>query len=172
LSARPTSRRLRITVKDLGDHTRTLQRLRRGTGVFAEGPYGTFTADRRTRRKVLMVAGGIGITPVRALLETFPAGSDVTLLYRVATDDDAIFRDELTELASSRGIEIHLGVGTDIGDDQTDRLGIPAIRAVVPDVRERDCFVCGPPALVDAVCRRLERLGVPKRQIHFERFEL
>jgi predicted ferric reductase len=173
LSARPTSRRLRITVKELGDHTRTLQRLRRGTGVFAEGPYGTFTADRRTRRKVLMVAGGIGITPVRALLEAFPAGSgDVTLLYRVATDDDAIFRDELSELASSRGVEIHLGVGTDIGDDETDRLGIPAIRAIVPDVRERDCFVCGPPALVDAVCRRLERLGVPKRRIHYERFEL
>jgi ferredoxin-NADP reductase len=119
-----------------------------------------------------MIAGGIGITPLRALLEAFPAGpGDMTLLYRVATDDDAIFRDELAELASSRGFEVHLGVGTDIGDDQTDRLGIPAIRAIVPDVRERDCFVCGPPGLVDAVCGRLERLGVPKAQIHFERFE-
>jgi predicted ferric reductase len=81
ISAGPTKRRLRITVKDLGDHTGALQQVRRGTGVFAEGPYGTFTAERRTRRKVLLVAGGIGITPLRALLDSLPADKgDVTLL--------------------------------------------------------------------------------------------
>jgi predicted ferric reductase len=172
LSAAPTTGRLRITVKDLGDHTAALQHVRRGTGVFAEGPYGTFTAERRTHRKVLLVAGGIGITPLRALLDSFPGDpGDVTLLYRVVDDDDIVFRDELVELAKARGIEFRLGVGPEIGDDQTDRLGIPALRAVVPDVRKRDCFVCGPPGLIDAVCRRLALLGVPKQQIHFERFE-
>jgi len=172
LSAAPTRRRLRITVKDLGDHTSTLQRVRRGTPVFAEGPYGTFTAERRSRRKVLLVAGGIGITPLRALLESLPGDKgDVTLLYRVVADDDAVFRKELLELARERGIEFRLGVGPEIGDDRTDRLGVPALRSMVPDVRERDCFVCGPPALIDAVCRRLALLGVPSSQIHFERFE-
>jgi predicted ferric reductase len=172
LSAGPTEGRLRITVKDLGDHSAALQRVRRGTGVFAEGPYGTFTAERRTHRKVLLVAGGIGITPLRALLDTLPGNpGDVTLLYRVVDDDDAVFRDELRALAKARGIDFRLGVGREIGDDQTDRLGIPALRAMVPDVRERDCFVCGPPGMLDAVCRRLGLLGVPNAQIHFERFE-
>lgn len=172
LSAAPNRRFLRITVKDLGDDSAALQRVRRGTGVFAEGPYGTFTSDLRTRRKVLLVAGGIGITPLRALLESMPGDpGDLTLLYRVVDDDDAVFRDELRHLAAERGIEYRLGVGPEIGDDRTDRLGIPALLAMVPDVRERDCFVCGPPGLIDAVCRRLKRIGVPKTQIHFERFE-
>ncbi|HEY4398064.1 MAG TPA: ferredoxin reductase family protein [Acidimicrobiia bacterium] len=172
LSAAPTQRRLRITVKDLGDHSGALQHLRSGTGVFAEGPYGTFTAERRTRRKVLLIAGGIGITPLRALLDWLPADQgDVTLLYRVVADDDAVFYDELAQLADERGIDFRLGVGPEIGDDQTDRLGVPALRAMVPDVRERDCYVCGPPGLIDAVSRRLRRLRVPRSQVHFERFE-
>jgi predicted ferric reductase len=172
LSAAPAKGRLRITVKDLGDHSAALQRVRRGTGVFAEGPYGTFTAERRTQRKVLLVAGGIGITPLRALLDTLPGTpGDVTLLYRIVDDDDAVFRDELRDLAAARGIEFHLGVGPEIGDDLTDRLGIPALRVMVPDVRERDCFACGPPGMIDAMRRRLRLLGVPKSQIHFERFE-
>ncbi len=62
LSAVPNGRHLRITVKDLGDDTHRLQRVRSGTRVFAEGPYGTFTADRRTRQRVALIAGGIGIT--------------------------------------------------------------------------------------------------------------
>ncbi len=172
LSAAPTRHRLRITVKDLGDDTALMQRVRRGTGVFAEGPYGTFTADRRSRRKVLLIAGGIGITPLRALLDALPCeAGDVTLLYRVVDSDDAVFRDELKDLARERGIEFRLGVGAEIGDDQTDKLGIPALRAMVPDVRDRDCFVCGPPGMIDAVRRRLRLLGVPKAQIHSERFE-
>jgi predicted ferric reductase len=172
LSAAPTKRRLRITVKDLGDHTAALQHLRSGTGVFAEGPYGTFTAERRTRRKVLLVAGGIGITPLRALIDSLPADKgDVTLLYRVVDDDDAVFYDELVQLMKERGIEFRLGVGPEIGDDRTDRLGVPALRAMVPDVRDRDCYVCGPPGLIDAVCRRLVLLGVPRSRVHFERFE-
>ena len=172
LSAKPTAHRLRITVKDLGDFTKQVQHLRRGTRVFAEGPYGTFTSERRTRRRVLLIAGGIGITPLRALLETMSATTpgEIVLLYRVVTADDAIFSHELQELASTRGIVVHLLVGEEIGDDQTDRLGVPAIVGLVPDVADRDVFVCGPPGLVDAVWRRLRLLDVPRSHIHFERF--
>ncbi len=172
LSAPVGRNRLRITVKEAGEQTRALQHVRRGTRVFAEGPYGAFTDERRTRRRAVLIAGGIGITPLRALLETMPAApGDLTLLYRVATPRDLVFRDELTDLGIERGITLHALTGEEIGDDDTDRLGVPALRALVPDIRERDCFVCGPPGLVDAVCRRLHRLGVPRAQIHFERFE-
>jgi len=171
LSAAPNSRFLRITVKDLGDDSHAVQRLKAGVRVFAEGPYGTFTVDRRTRRNVALIAGGIGITPIRALLETLPDGAgDITLVYRVAAKRDVAFTDELRALADRRGIKIHLLVGPEIGDDQTDRLGTPALRAMVPDIADRDVFVCGPPAMVDAVRRRLRALGVRRDRVHFERF--
>ncbi|MEA2828267.1 MAG: hypothetical protein QOG43_2706 [Actinomycetota bacterium] len=171
LSAAPDGEALRITVKDLGDYTHTLRELRPGGRVFAEGPYGTFTAGRRTRRRVVLIAGGIGITPLRALLETLPGDrGDITLLYRVQRPQDFVFRGELERLASDRGIVIHPIAGTDVGDDETDRLGVPALRRLVPDVAERDVYLCGPPGLVDVLHRRLRRLGVPRRQIHSERF--
>jgi predicted ferric reductase len=172
LSAAPTSTRLRITVKSLGDYTASLPRLERGTRVLAEGPYGTFTSDRRTSRRALLVAGGIGIAPLRALLETFGPDDDVVLCYRVERAEDAIFTAELERFATERRMTIHIIPGAVIGDDQTDLLGITALRRGVPDITTRDCFVCGPPGLVDAVCRRLRKLHVPRKQIHFERFEL
>ena len=143
----------------------------KGTRVFAEGPYGTFTADRRTRRRVALIAGGIGITPLRALLETLPAApGDVALLYRVASPRELAFRNELEALAERTGVQLHALVGPEIGDDQTDRLGIPALLALLPDIADRDVFVCGPPPMVDAVRRRLRALRVPSAQVHFERF--
>ncbi|HTL83616.1 MAG TPA: ferredoxin reductase family protein [Acidimicrobiia bacterium] len=171
LSAAPTHRRLRITVKDLGDHSRRWLHVKRGTRVFAEGPYGTFTAERRTRLGVLLIAGGIGITPLRALLDGFGPDDDVMLLYRVERPEDAIFADELRRFAAAENITIHVIPGTRIGDDRTDLLSVPALQRGVPDIARRECFVCGPPGLIDAIRRRLRILGVPRRHIHYERFE-
>jgi predicted ferric reductase len=171
LSAAPDGRALRITVKELGDFTATLPELRPGTHVFAEGPYGTFTAERQTRRRVVLIAGGIGITPLRALVETLDVERGaLTLLYRVQRPEDFVFRGELDQLARDRGFVIYPIPGVDVGDDATDRLGVPALRRLVPDVAERDVYVCGPPGLVDALHRRLRVLGVPRQQIHSERF--
>jgi ferredoxin-NADP reductase len=172
LSAAPTRRSLRITVKDLGDHTQRWQRIKPGTRVFAEGPYGTFTDERRTRRGVLLIAGGIGITPLRAMLDTFEPRDDVILLYRVERSEDTIFEDELRRFGRAEGMTVHIIPGTEIGDDRTDLLSVPALRRGVPAVASRECFVCGPPGLITAIRRRLEILGVPRRHIHYERFQL
>jgi predicted ferric reductase len=172
LSAPPTATSLRFTVKNLGDETARMQHVRPGTRLFAEGPYGTFTEARRTRRKVLLIAAGIGITPLRAMVEAMPARKgEIMLLYRVVDVRDAIFERELRELARSRGIVVHIIPGAEIGDDNTDLLSIPALRAGVKDIASRDCYICGPPPFIHAIRRRLGRLGVPRRHIHFERFE-
>jgi predicted ferric reductase len=171
LSAPPNDRLLRITVKDVGDDSHRVQHLRPGVRVFAEGPYGTFTTDRRTRRRVALIAGGIGITPIRALVESLPAEpGDVTLLYRAASRGDVAFGKELAALANRKGFELQLLIGSEIGDDRTDQLGVPALRTLVPDIAHRDVYVCGPPAMVDAVRRRLDILRVPRSRVHFERF--
>ena len=106
LSAAPTNDSLRITVKALGDFSGKIRRVRPGTRVVAEGPFGTFTELVRRREKVVLIAGGIGITPIRALLEEMTG--DVIVLYRVMRDDDIIFRDELEELADARGVDAAL----------------------------------------------------------------
>lgn len=172
LSAAPNDRFLRITVKDLGDDTRRLQRIKPGTRVFAEGPYGSFTAQRRTRRRVALIAGGIGITPLRALAESLRGSpGDVTLLYRTAAEGDIAFRSELDRLSRKRGVDVRILVGADIGDDQTDQLGIPALKYHLPDIAQRDVFLCGPPPMLEAVRRRLAALDVPLAQVHYERFD-
>ena len=74
LSAPPRRDLLRVTVKIAGDHSAALGTLKPGTPVLAEGPYGSFTAARRRRHKVLLLAGGVGMTPLRALFESLPGG--------------------------------------------------------------------------------------------------
>ncbi len=171
LSAAPNGQWLRFTVRELGDWTTRLQQLRPGTAVFVEGPYGVLTGARRRQRRVLLVAGGIGITPLRALLEGLPGGrGDLTLLYRVSRAEDLVFRTELDELARVRGATIHYLVGRRGRELPADPLAANAIRRLVPDVHQRDVYVCGPVPMMEAVCRSLRSLRVPDEQVHQERF--
>jgi predicted ferric reductase len=170
ISSAPNGAWLRITVKDLGDWTKTLQGVPIGTRVLIEGPYGVLTGARRTRPKVLLVAGGIGITPLRALLEALPAKpGDLTLLYRVRHLRDVVFRDELEALARARQAEVHYLVGPRDGP-LGDQLGASELERLVPDVRDRDVYLCGPAPMMQRVEVSLRRLRLPRRQIHVERF--
>jgi predicted ferric reductase len=165
LSAAPDGRRLRITVKGVGDYTARLSTLRPGTRVLVEGPFGAFTAAARRRPGVAMIAGGVGITPIRALLEDMPG--DVTVVYRALRPEDQVLRAELDELARRRGAELHYVVG----DDRAGELLSPAhLLRLVPDIAARDVYVCGAPAMTDATRASLARAGVPRRQIVTERF--
>ncbi|GGQ77468.1 oxidoreductase [Streptomyces pilosus] len=166
LSAAPDGRGLRLTVKAAGDGSAALRGLRPGTRVFAEGPYGAFTALHRTRPDVLLVAGGVGVTPIRALLEELHGHAVV--LYRVTAEADAVLHDELRRLALARGAELHLITGPPVPD----RLAPAELARLVPDLTDRDVYVCGPPGMTAAVLRSLRELGVPRRQIHHERFSL
>jgi predicted ferric reductase len=170
LSAPPTPSLLRFTAKDLGDHSRALATLTPGTRVIAEGPYGAMTAARRRREPVLLVAGGVGVTPMRALLESLPARPGaITVVYRASSERDVILRRELDLLAAARGARVHyvLGRRRDLGGDP---LGGHALARLVPDLRRHEVYVCGPTGLratVEAACRAA---GVPRRRIHSEDF--
>ncbi len=173
ISAAPNGRWLRLTVKDLGDDTTSMANLQIGTRVYLEGPYGLLTGARRRHRRVLLIAGGIGIAPLRALFEELPAGpGDLTLLYRASRPRDIVFRDELDHLASARGAIVHYLIGARGSLAMpADPLAPPALRRLVPDVREREVYLCGPTPMMESVRDGLQLLGIPRRQIHFERFE-
>ena len=170
LSAAPDGRSLRITIKDLGDFTHRAGSIRPGTRIVAEGPFGVFTDAMRRRTKVALIGGGIGITPIRSLLEEMDG--DVAVVYRVVSEDDVIFGQELRELAAEKGAALHIVAG-DHRSDEGSRLLSPAhLEELVPDIAEREVYVCGPPAMADAARKSVRKAHVPSRYIHTERFAL
>jgi predicted ferric reductase len=170
ISEAPRGDSLRITVKALGDFTSRIGAIEPGTRVFAEGPFGVFTDAVRRREGVLLIAGGVGITPVRALMEDLHG--DVVVLYRVVRSDDAIFLDELERIAAARGISFRLVAGDHATPEGARLLSADHLRELVPDVAARDVYVCGPPAMTDAIERNVRSAGVPASSVHVERFAL
>ena len=174
LSALPSDDLMRITVRDVGDPTNPLRSLRPGTRVIAEGPFGAFTPGRsalaadRSARPVLLVAGGVGITPLRTMLAAL--AGQVTLIYRASSWPDVVFKDELDALASARGGQVHYVVGarSELG---TDPLSASALRDLVPALCAVDAYVCGPPGMLAAAVTALADAGVARRRIHAESFE-
>ena len=172
LSAPPTAHQLRITVKAAGDHSRAVALLRPGTPVVAEGPFGHFTAARAHRGRALLVGGGSGIGPVRALAEDLAGrGDDVVVVHRVSRPSDLALGREFEALAESSRMIVHRVIGSrrELGYDP---LEARFLDAAIPDAADRDVFVCGPRGMTTTVVRALRGLGVSRDQIHTEEFDL
>ncbi|HUV58321.1 MAG TPA: ferric reductase-like transmembrane domain-containing protein [Acidimicrobiales bacterium] len=166
LSALPNPPFIRVTIKDVGDHSGAIAQLRPGTRVFAEGPYGTFTHHRRTTDQVVLIGAGVGITPLRALLEDLPAKVGVTVITRGSQESELVHRDEISDLVAERGGVLHELVGSRHGV----KLDAAAIRRMVPGVAVSDVYICGPAAFTDHVASTMGKLGVPNDRIHTEAF--
>ncbi|MFJ2116376.1 ferric reductase-like transmembrane domain-containing protein, partial [Streptomyces sp. NPDC087850] len=171
LSAPPRPDLLRITVKANGEHSEALARLEPGTRIWAEGPYGAMTAARRSQDKVLMIAGGAGITPMRALFETLPGEpGDLTLLYRASKTEDLALWRELREIASARGARLLYAVNGP--DGVRPEITPERLKELLPDIDDHDVYVCGPTGLARQSYEALREAGVPTRRIHHESFEM
>jgi predicted ferric reductase len=174
ISAIPNGRGLRITVKNIGDFTSGVHTLKRGTPVLIDGPFGKFT-ERPSNTKVLLIAGGIGITPIRPLAEEMAQdGFDVRVLYRAHDQGDLVFRKELDSIAEAHGIKVDYLL-TESGGRRTIREGWftqEYLARLVPDIADRVVYVCGPKGMMTAVLGALQELGVPSHQIRTEVFRL
>jgi predicted ferric reductase len=178
LSAAPTDDTLRITVKDLGDGSGALADVRPGTRVAIEGPYGRLHAGVRTRRKVTLLASGIGVTPLRAVLEELPQNpGDVTLVYRASRPDDLVLRAEIDHLAKARGARVFYVLGHRVPGRASwlpasagHLSDVEALRELVPDVADQDVYLCGAQHWMDAARQAVLAAGVSPERIHEERF--
>jgi predicted ferric reductase len=172
LSAQPNGQTLRFTVKELGEGTRALAALPPGTRLLLEGPYGSMHGGRRTGRKLLLIAGGIGIAPLRAMVEGFAyRPGDLDLIYRTRDHGAAPLRRELEALAAQRAFNLHVVSGRrGEGGVPKDPLSPAAIRRLVPDAADRDVFLCGPDGLMDRAVAALVRLGAGRSRINLELF--
>jgi len=169
LSAAANGRWLRLTVKTVGRHTEALRGLHVGVRVWAQGPMGSFTAVRRTRGRALLIAGVIGIGPIRALLEELPLGASV--IYRASTADDVVLREELDRLAELRQADVWYVIGSRYDPAPRALLTASGMLQIAPDVASRDVYLCGPHGFVKQARAALRRAGVPRRQLHDTLFE-
>jgi predicted ferric reductase len=168
LSAAPTNEMMRFTVKDLGDHSRSLISLQPGTRVMIEGPFGTFTKHQANKsRPILLIGGGVGITPIRALLEELPKNSDISLIYRTSNDEGLIFLDEINELAREKEVRLH----TLPGSRNLYPLDSKHLLQLIPNVRECEIYICGPTSLTNVIRESARELEIPKSRVHSEIFE-
>ncbi|HKD99283.1 MAG TPA: ferredoxin reductase family protein [Micromonosporaceae bacterium] len=175
LSAAPRPDLLRITVKDVGDGSGAVAGLRPGTRVLFEGPYGRFTGDVRRCARITLIACGIGITAIRALLEAEPyRPGDATLIYRARQPEDFAFLREIDAIAAARGVNVIFLPGSRGPDGTWLPDGYPgplaSLNRMVPQLTRSDVFVCGPERWMESVVATLYEAEVPDDQIHVERF--
>lgn len=171
LSAAPRPDELRFTVKAVGDYSDAMAGLTPGRWLLVSGPYGALTAQARERRPVLLVAGGMGIAPLRALFEDVDDDLAVTLLYRTERADQIVFRTELDDLAGDLDATVHYLTGpapTGDGGDQDDPLSCHRLTTLVPQLADHDAYVCGPPGMVATTVRSLRAAGLDRHHIHAE----
>jgi predicted ferric reductase len=170
LSADPNGRWLRVTIKDLGDDSARAHELPIGTHAIVEGAYGNLTTEQMTADRALLIAGGIGVTPLRAILEELAGMVPVTLIYRARHRHDIVFGREIEVLAQEPDVVIDYQVGSRRTWGSHDPLSADAIERLVPDVAQREVYLCGPSGFMDAAQEAVLELGVPPRRIHQERF--
>jgi predicted ferric reductase len=171
LSAMPRGDLMRITVKARGDHSAALPDIPPGTRVIAEGPYGAFTPALSNRR-VLLIAGGVGITPIRAMFAAIPKrmSDGITLIYRASHPRDIVFSRELDAIAADRGATVHYVIGSreELGYDP---LSAESLQRGVPGLHRYEAYVCGPPGMTGAAVKSLRAAGIRRHRIHHESFD-
>lgn len=171
ISCAPNGKYLRFSIKSLGDFTSEINKLTVGTKVLIDGPMGLFTESQAITNKFLLIAGGIGVTPIRAMIETLSnQEKDIVLLYATKSETDIAFKAELEELSAKHHFIISQVVEDELTLYEKGRIDKEKIKRLVPDYLERDAYVCGPTPMMKAVVTHLQELNVPRKQIHFEKF--
>ena len=166
VSALPQPPYIRLTVKGVGDFSRALANVKVGTAVGVEGPYGSFTEFARRRSHVLLIAGGVGVTAVRALLEDLPAKSQPVVVLRVTREEDLILANEIEELVRHRKGVLHRLIGS------RKEVQLSSITKLVPDISRRDVFVCGSEEFVAEAVAFAQRAGVAPEALHQEAYAI
>jgi predicted ferric reductase len=168
LSALPQPPYLRLTVKGVGDHSAGLASLRPGTRVAIEGPYGAFTRHAQQRPRALLIAAGIGVTALRSLLEDLPGSARPVVLLRAARQEELVLRAEIAGLVRQHRGQLQELLGSR-EEAPIDEVTLPRL---VPDLHQRDIYVCGPEGFVASVVATAASLGIPAECVHHEAFAL
>ncbi len=177
LAEAPQGDTLVIAARQVGDGTERLARLRPGTRVLLEGPFGTLTGARRHGAKVAMFGAGAGVAPLVALLQSEPyAPGDAVLVTRDSADADLLRAQAIADLVARRGLRHY----TLNGPRQQQAGWLPAshggwrgddiVHWLLRDASAWDVYLCGPPPWMASLRADLRDAGVPADRIHSEAF--
>lgn len=159
-SSMPGNKFLRLTIKNSGDFTSEINKIKIGTKMVLDGPHGEFIADQSKSNKILLLAGGVGVTPLRGLMEQFSnLKKDVVMVYANKNKDSVIFEKELS------GYKVK-----HVFSDNGKRLDKDLLLELVPDIKRREAYICGPEIFNKSMKRYLQEFGV--QYLHLEEFSL
>jgi predicted ferric reductase len=174
-SAEATDGRVEMSIRNLGDFTSEIHKVPVGKRVYLDGPYGAFTIGNPADMHVL-VAGGVGVTPMMSMIRTFADRSDkrpVILLYGSKNWEAITFREELEELKERLNLKV-VHVLANPPDDWTGEHGFISAevlkRHLPAPFADHEYFICGPGMMMDAIEKALSELGVPISKYHSERY--
>ncbi|MEX2014510.1 MAG: ferredoxin reductase family protein [Candidatus Saccharimonadales bacterium] len=164
---------LRLTPKAVGDFTFDLKKIKPGTKLFFDGPHGVFTTERLEGKKPLFIAGGIGITPIRAMLGGLGyKAKDAIIIHAVKTPEDEALSAELKDIVKRTGAKLYYVYSEKAPPGKkTTHINATLLKKLIPDPKNRVVALCGPPPMMDAVENELIELGINKDDIHTERFD-
>ena len=166
----PKRDELRISVRSVGDYTAEIQKLEPGVKVAVSGPFGRFTSDVAVRRKRLFIAGGIGITPLRSLGEQASSEkTDAVLLYANKDSSDVPLKTEIDALPIKK---VYIYSDEKVKNAEHGFIDAKRIEQLVPDFKDRDIYLCGPPQMMSALIAQLAETGISSDQLHYEVFQL
>ncbi|HTK39242.1 MAG TPA: ferric reductase-like transmembrane domain-containing protein [Patescibacteria group bacterium] len=172
----PKDNQLRLTIRAVGDYTQAIRQLQPGARVLVSGPFGRFTRDVLGGDKQLLIAGGIGITPIRSLVEQASQdGLDTVVLYANNRTSDVPLKAELDQLAATTDtLQVHYIYSDETAQKRiaTGRIDGEYISRTVADFLSRDVYICGPPPMMAAIVDALKQRGLAEEQIHYEVFAL
>jgi predicted ferric reductase len=175
------SESVEFTIRAVGDFTTTIAALRPGDPVWIDGPHGAFTwDDRGYHRGLVLIAAGVGITPMISMLRTLAFRGDrrpVLLVSGARTVDELLFRDELRELRNQLDLTVVevLSRPPDDWAGWSGRIDGALLRQVLPERpgrRKIEYFICGPGPMVTDVLVALQELGTSPAHIHTEQFDM
>lgn len=169
ISSAPHEDVLRLTIKASGDFTRHLfDNLKEGMEAVVEGAYGLFNY-RTGGENQIWIAGGIGVTPFLSFLRDLKTDlqHDVRFYYTVRHAEEAVFADEIEEIAKRHPrLKLHIRFSSIHGSLKAEDI----ITSAGADVRDHHIYMCGPLPMVQAFERKFLASGVPAENIHFEEF--
>ena len=171
--------RVEVTIKELGDFTRTIKQTRVGEIAYLDGPYGVFSVDRYPEAPgYIFIAGGIGVAPIISMLRTLADRNEQRPLWFIYGNNrwqDVIFREELEALKEQLNLQL-VHVLNDPPPDWKGESGFittEVLQKVLPtNVQKYEYFLCGPKPMTDVVQQGLHDLHVPLGKIHFELFDM
>jgi len=174
-SAEAADGRVEMTIRNLGDFTSAVKAVKVGQRVYLDGPYGAFTIGNPTDMHVL-IAGGIGITPMMSMIRTLADRGDtrpLVLLYGSKDLESLTFREELDTLKARLDLKIVyvLSQAPDGWTGETGRITAEVFkRHLPPAYADHEYFICGPDVMMDAIETALGEMKVPLARYHSERY--